>query len=235
MISIKTIITIIGTIITGIVIGGFIKLLFKNNDTNKQIKNLKPSFHEQLEVFKKLGFSLNAGVEISDIDRWENGFEEFEEQPYHLMYITLGQTIERDPWIPITNKCWDFDLEAIDDHGAYIEIMENISRITNGALVFKDLQDYVDIEEGKAWVAFSCNGDNYKWDLKIDDDWADGDLFDKVQSLTEKYKTKGKFTFFNTGGQDFVLGYYTQEELGNIKQATGLDIVWLKAKGQIYP
>jgi len=45
---------------------------------------------------------------------------------------------------------------------------------------------------------------------------------------------KGKFTFFNTGGQDFVLGYHTPEELEKIRKATGLDIVWLKAEGQIY-
>ena len=201
---------------------------------NGQAKKSNPNFEEQLKTFYELGFELNDGVDTSDINRWENGHNEFEEQPYHLMYMTLGQTIEREPWTPITNKCWDFDLEAIEDHGAYIEIMKNISRITNGDIIFENLKDYVDIEEGKAWVSFTCNGDDFKWDLKVDDDWADGDLFDKVQALTEKYKTKGKFTYFNTGGQDFVLGYYNPEELEKIKKATGLDIVLLKAKGQIY-
>lgn len=201
---------------------------------NGHSKKSKPTFEEQLKTFTELGFELNEGVDSSDINRWENGHQEFEDQPYHLMYMTLGQTIEREPWTPITNKCWDFDLEAIEDHGAYIEIMKNISRITNGDLTFENLEDYVDLEKGKAWVSFVCNGDIYKWDLKVDDDWADGELFDKVQALTSKFKTSGKFTFFNTGGQDFVLGYYTQEELEKIKKSTGLDIVWLKAKGQIY-
>ncbi|MFN8334473.1 MAG: hypothetical protein U0U09_05045 [Cyclobacteriaceae bacterium] len=202
--------------------------------SNEQKFNAKPTFEEQLETFKHLGFILNPGIDTADISRWAGGHKEFEDHPYQLMYQALGSINELEPWIPLTNRCWDFDLEAIEDHGAYVYIMENISRITNGDLVFKDVQDYVDIEEGKAWVSFTCNGDNYKWDLKVDDDWTDGELFDKVQALAQKYKTTGKFTFFNTGGQDFVLGYYTPEELEKIRKATGLDVVWLKAEGQIY-
>ncbi|MBK7174262.1 MAG: hypothetical protein IPH84_13740, partial [Bacteroidales bacterium] len=113
----------------------------------------KPTFQEQLDTFKELGFNFNQGIDTSDINRWPEGHKEFEDQPYHLMYKTLGQTIERDPWTPITNKCWDFDLEAIDDHGAYVGIMENISRITNGDLVFENLKDYVDIEENNNLVS----------------------------------------------------------------------------------
>ncbi len=197
-------------------------------------KNTPPTFDEQLKIFVDLGYTLNEGCDTSDINRWQDGHKEFEEQPYRLMYKTLGQTIEREPWTPLTDKCLDFDLEAIEDHGAYIDIMKSISRISNNELKFNNIKDYVDIEKGIAWVSFNCNGDKYKWDLIVNDDWADGNLFDLVQELTDKYNTKGKFTFFNTGGQDFVLGYHTPTELEKIKQITGLDIVWLKAKGQIY-
>jgi hypothetical protein len=215
---------------------GLLGLLGCDNNQGKtqSLKKSKPTFQEQLETFKELGFTLNKGVDTTDINRWQGGHKEFEDQPYHLLYQTLGQTIEREPWTPITNKCWDFDLEAIEDHGAYIEIMENISRITNGDLIFENLKDYVDIEEKKAWVSFTCKGHNYKWNLKVDDDWADGDLFDKVQELADKYKTNAKFTFFDTGGQDFVLGYHTKEELETINRKTGLGLVWLKSKGQIH-
>ncbi|MEL1241593.1 hypothetical protein [Flavobacterium flavipallidum] len=216
------------------IITGLLGLFGCNSKTNADKKNSKPTFEEQFETFKQLGFTLNQGIDTSDINRWKNKHKEFEDQPYHLMYQTLGSTIEREPWTPLTNKCWDFDLEAIEDHGAYVDIMKNISRITNGELLFENIEDYVNIEEGKAWVSFTCKGDSYKWELKVDNDWADGGIFDKVQTLADKYKTKGRFTFFNTGGQDFVLGYYTSEELEKIRQATGLEIVWLKAKGQIH-
>lgn len=221
-------------VITVGLIGGLLGLFGCDRKSNEQKFNAKPTFEEQLETFKQLGFILNPGINTADINRWGGGHKEFEDHPYQLMYQTLGSTLEREPWTPLTDKCWYFDLEAIEGHGAYVNIMENISRITNGDLVFKDIQDYIDIEEGKAWVSFMCNGDNYKWDLKVDNDWADGDVFDKVQALAQKYKTNGKFTFFNTGGQDFVLGYHTPEELEKVRKATGLDIVWLKAEGQIY-
>jgi hypothetical protein len=189
----------------------------------------KPSFQEQLDTFLKLGFKLNQGIEISDINRWPGGLKEFEDPPYHLLYQTLGQTIERKPWTPITNDCWNFDLEAITDPGAYVGVMHNISRITKGDLFFENLEDHVSLEQGIAWVSFTINGDMYKWDLKVEDDWADADLFDKVQELAIKYNARGRFTYFNTGGQDFVLGYYTPEKLTSIRQSTGLDIVWLNA------
>ena len=215
-------------------IGALIGLLGRSSKPNGEKKNSIPTFEEQLETFKKLGFHLNPGTDTSDINRWPGGYKEFETPPYHLMYQTLGSTIEREPWTPLTNKCCDFDIEAIEDQGAYVTIMTNISRITNGDLEFEGLQDYVDIDEGLAWVSFTCKGESYKWDLKVDDDWVDADLFDKVQALAEMYNTSGRFTFFNTGGQDFVLGYCTSKELEKIRQATGLEIVWLKAKGQIY-
>lgn len=193
-----------------------------------------PSFEKQLETFQKLGFVLNEGVSLTDFDRWPEGFKWYEESPYELMYITLGQTVEQEPWTPLTNQCWNFDLEAIDGNGDYVYIMENVSRITNGELQFKELKDFVDLEAEIAWVSFICNGDPYKWKLKVDGDWADGSLFDRVQALTINYQTSGKFTFFNSGGQDFVLGYCTPEQLEQIRKETGLEILWLKAKGQIY-
>jgi hypothetical protein len=207
-----------------------------NNQTRKtqSLNDNKPTFEQQLETFKQLGFVLNPGIDTADINRWPGGQYEFEEPPFHLMYQTLGQTIEREPFTPLTNKVWDFDLEAIEDHGAYIDIMKNISRITNSELIFENIKDYVNLDETKAWVSFTCRGDSYRWDLRVNNDWADGDLFDSVQALTYKYKTNGKFTFFNTGGQNFVLGYCTSEELEKIRKLTGLEIVWLKAKGQIY-
>lgn len=215
-------------------LSGLLGLLGISNTTKGQTNSTKPKFEMELETFTQLGFTLNSGVNISDILEMYEDQAEFEEQPYSLLYQILGLTIEREPWTPITNKCWNFDLEAIEDNGGYVDIMTNIARITNGDLLFENLQDYVNIDEGKAWVSFTCKGDRYKWDLRVDNDWADGDLFDKVQALAEKYKTNGRFTFFNTGGQDFVLGYCSPEEHQRLRQATGLEIVWLKAKGQIY-
>jgi|TARA_B110000116_G_C16588167_1_gene469387 hypothetical protein len=193
---------------------------FKNNSAPKN-----PSFEEQLEIFKELGFELSAGTDKSDIERWDE--QDFLDEPFSLMYMTLGQTIEREPWTPLTNKCWDFDTEAIEDHGSYVDIFENLERITRGSLKFENVKDYVDIEEEKAWVSFTFNGKDYKWNLKVDNDWVDTDLFSKIVNLTENNNSKGRYTYFDTGGQNAVIGFETAESLKEIKNKTGLKIVWL--------
>lgn len=184
-------------------------------------------FDKQLEIFKQLNFDLSPGTDTSDINRWPNGHKEFEDNPFSVLYMTLGQEIEREPFTPLTNKCWDFDTEAIEDTGDYVRIIKNLERISRGELKFSDVKDFVDIEKGKAWVSFSLNGDNYKWDMKVDNDWVDTDLFPKIVSLTNKYNTKGKYTYFDTGGQNAVIGFETPESLAEIKKATGLKIDWL--------
>ncbi len=210
-----------------LIIVGLISVLLGIFGVKGTAQKANPSFKEQLNTFRELGFLLNDGVDTSDINRWGDGHSEFEEEPYILMYVTLGQTIEEEPWTPLTNKCWHFDTEAIYGNGSYIEIMENLSRITNGEMIFENLQDSVDIDSNIAWVSFICKGKKYKWDLKIQDDWVDVDLFEKVKDLTQKYRTKGKYTLLTTGGQDVVFGYYTPEELKKLKDATGLEIDWL--------
>jgi hypothetical protein len=200
---------------------GILSLFGFNNSIPKN-----PTFEQQLEIFKELGFELNNGTNKSDIERWEK--QEFLDEPFTLMYMTLGQTIEREPWTPLTNKCWDFDTEAIEDHGSYIEIFKNLERITRGELKFENVKDYVDIDEGKAWVSFTFSGIDYKWNLEVDDDWVDTDLFSKVVELTEKVKSKGRYTYFDTGGQNAVIGFETEKSLKEIKSKTGLKIEWFE-------
>lgn len=196
------------------------------NGQSKVIVNEHVSFERQLETFNKLGFELNPGTSISDIDRWGNK-KEFEDQPYVMLYITLGQTIEREAWTPLTDRVWDFDTEAIEDHGAYIEIRKNLERISRGEVKFENLKDYVDVEKEIAWVSFTFHGKNYKWDLKVDDDWADPMLFSKVADLVRTNNTKGRYTYFDTGGQDAVIGFEIPEGKAAIVKATGLKIEWL--------
>jgi len=120
-------------------------------------------FKTQLEVLERHGFTLNRGVSISDIDRWGNGRKQFESPPYTLLYRTLCQTIEIEPWITLVkDKCWDFDTEAIEDHGSYIEILKNLQRISRGEINFENLKDFVDVEKGVAWVSFTFQGYDHK-------------------------------------------------------------------------
>ena len=186
----------------------------------------KIGFLEQYEIFRKLGFELNPNADISDIDRWGSRTK-FEEKPFELMYITLGLFLEREPWSPITNRCWYFDTEAIEGEGSYSRIIKNIQRLTHRELNFENVEDYVDMEGEVAWVSFILNGDKYKWDLNVYNDWIDPQFFDNLIELTKKYSTKSKFTYYPEG-QSIVIGYETPDKLKEIKKATGLKIEWFK-------
>ena len=193
-----------------------------------QVQNRNsPSFDEQWRVFKSLGFELTSDALVADFEKLKSD-RLIVDRPFSDLYMELGRGLQREPWTPFTNRVWDFDTEAIEDHGAYVEIMRNLERISRGEIKFEDLRDYVDVEEGKAWVSFSINGQSFKWDLVVNDDWVDPQLFSKVVELTRSLNTKGRYTYFDTGGQNAVIGFETPESRAAIVKATGLKIEWLE-------
>lgn len=204
---------------------GLLSNFFKGGKQSAKA-NEPSSLQEQLATFESLGFRLNEDIDRAEILEMAEAFSTEDAAPYSSLYITLG-CLSEETGIPFCNQCWDFDTEAIEDHGAYVDILENISRITNGALTLSDIEDYVDIEEETAWVSFTCQGETYKWDMLVDNDWVDLQLFDKIRDLAARHNSKGKFTYFDTGGQDFVLGFHSPQELEKIRKTTGLKIVWL--------
>jgi len=208
-----------------------------HNDKIKKtsLQDTTMTFKSSLDTLNQAGFSINPQVQEADIfNRWKEVLV-YHSDPVDALYITLGDETANKPYLNFSNNCWHFDLEAIEGQGSYVRILENLKRISNGDLNFQNISDYCnDNEDDKAWVAFEFNGDKYKWDLKVDNDWADGYLFDKIQDLCKKHNKKGRLTFFPEG-QAFVTSYLTEEEFDKIKKVTGLKLEWLNAgNGQIY-
>lgn len=187
----------------------------------------------QWETFFSLGGQLNSGInkdDIFEIFNFPATKEDFErsEPHYQLFFSCLGGKIDKEGIdIPLTNWCWYFDAEAIEDHGDYVRIIHDLARLTDGALTFTEVEDYVDIEDEVAWVALTINGDRYKWDLQVYDDWVDGQLFTEIVALTHKYNTIRKFTI-DVCDQGGIIFYQTPEEMEALRQATGLNIEWLE-------
>lgn len=199
----------------------FFQRIFKSRDSANKSYTKEYTFEEQLSVFQSLGFTLNEVIEIDDLRIFAS--EEYEKNPFSLMYISLG-SVEEYNFASITDRCWDFDTEAIEDYGDYIVIIENLRRISRGEMDFRNVRDEVDIENGVTKVSFTLFGDNYSFDLVINNDWVDVSLFTKIVELTAKYGTKGRYTFFDTGGQSVVIGYEKPEDLNKIIKATGLGL-----------
>jgi len=211
------------------------KLYLRMKAKDATTEELASAFKIPLEKLKTAGFVINPEAHEYDIfDRWKDVLD-YCNSSVEALYITLGDQTDYKPYTDFSNSCWHFDLEAIEGEGSYVRILENLKRISNGDLDFQNITDYCnDDEDGKAWVSFEFNGDKYKWDLKVDDDSADGYLFDKIQDLCRKYNKKGRLTYFPEG-QGFVTSYLTEDEFNKIKKITQLNIQWLKVgNGQIY-
>jgi hypothetical protein len=196
--------------------------IVKENPANKT-----PAFEQQLAAFQKFGFRLNKGVKLSDIEEFGTD-EEFRDPPYGLLYSALCSEIQREPMTSVTNNCWSYDVESVDSEDAYVDILSNLQRITRGEIVFEDVKSKIDFEAEKSVVEFSVKGKKYRWEVEVDDDWTDLTFFSRIVNLTRELNTKGKFTEFDTDGQNLIIGYETPEQMSKINQVTGLELELLK-------
>jgi hypothetical protein len=189
-------------------------------------ENIKriPSPELQLDNLIKLGIKLNTGISKKDILQIHETMG-YNRQPYKILYTELGN--ENEDGAFVSDNCWHFDYEYIEDHGAYVSIIKNLEKLSHGDLKFENIKDFVDIDEELAWVSFDINGDSYKWTLEVNDDWTDETLFSKVQALAKKYKTKGKFNQCIIG-QSSVISYMDNSQFEEFNKVTNLNIEWFK-------
>jgi len=122
---------------------------------------------------------------------------------------------------PLSDDVWHFDVEAIEDHGSYVRIVESCCRLTGGDLKLEGPKDYVDVEKEIAWVEFSINGQTERLDLKVDNDWVDPEIFNKLAECLGETGSKRRFATQGLG-QDLLLICKPPEQISMINRATGL-------------
>ncbi|MCR6722179.1 MAG: hypothetical protein NVV59_18245 [Chitinophagaceae bacterium] len=190
---------------------------------------METTLEKQLQIFLDAGFELNPGVTQNDLLTWAGGTEAFAEEPFGLLYKILGLPIQREPYTPVCNQCWTFDMEFIKQTGDYRYILAQLSRISNQELEFEDVNDYIDLEQQTALVSFHFRGEFYQWQLKTDDEWADGELFERVQSLCELHCEDRRLTYFDPGGSVIVLGFAAENTVRQIRKKSGLDLAIIES------
>lgn len=187
----------------------------------------RPSFEEQVATLENLGIRLRPGMTPESL-LVSYGKDAYEEHPYELLLVVMGDYLEQDPFDQrLSDDIWHFDTEAIEDHGSYVAIAERIHELADGDLPLEAISDYVDIDEGVAWLSFRLNGEEYKWDLKVEDDWVDTDIFAKFDKLLSATGSKRRLTYYDLKGQDCLIGCGTPEHLQALRKKTGLDFVWM--------
>jgi len=167
---------------------------------------------QQLAVLSDVGIKVNDGVTIDDLTAFEER-DELESEPYSGLVEVLGYDIEREPFTPKCNQLWMCDYERIEDHGAYKDVIERLELMTNRALGLTDIKDYVDVEEGKAWVEFTFRGKTIRWDAKVDDDWLDPMIIVKYDDLLRESRSQVRIYSNHTDyGQVAFLAAFTPDQ-----------------------
>ena len=207
------------------------KTQIKNeNSENQKVNPIE--YDEQIEVFKSLGYDFNEGVSKKMILRdvyemtWEDEIEKhIEENPFSILYYTFGWRNSEVPKYNYSEKCIWFDLEFFDPNSQYRWFMERMGAITNGEIKFDEIEISTD-KDNWEWIEFKVNGISKKWKLEKSGYVADH-FIQRFSYLPKELKTKGKYTYFDNGGQQFVIDFATDNEQEVFNQKTGLNREWL--------
>ena len=222
---------------------GLFGFFSKKEKTDKQIKDKQQTevriekispvpYDKQIETLKSLGYEFNSEVTKDMIlyfayeMSWKDETEKYiEENPYSILYQILGW---RDPNVSTYNfsdKCLKFDLEFFDPNIQYKWFMERMGAITNHEIRFTDIKIETDSDNWE-WILFKVNGIEKKWKLEKTGLIADH-FVQRFSYLPNELNTKGKYTYFDDGGQQWVIDYSTEEEQIEFNQKTGLKREWL--------
>jgi hypothetical protein len=187
---------------------------------------MRISLEKQLETLDACGIRLHSEISILNLlDSF--GREEYEKEPFVLLLTVMGGELEAEPFIYISDDIWHFDTECIEDHNDYVKIAQRLADLAGTALPLEDLKDYVDIEEGEAWVSFKLDGKEYKWKAEVEDDWVDTKIISQFARLLANRGSGKRFTYYDLGGQDCLIGCSTEEEIEKLRSLTGLNFGWL--------
>jgi hypothetical protein len=184
----------------------------------------KKTVETMLAELAAVGIELRPGISVDQLLA-DHPRAAVEEGGFELLLAVMGDE-QFDPKTfevlnPLSDDVWHFDTEAIEDHGAYVRIVENCSRLTGGDLKFEGVRDYVDVEKEIAWVEVSTNGRSDRIDLKIDNDWVDPKIFAKLQDWLDQAGSGRRFAVQGLG-QDVLLICKQPEQIRMINRASGL-------------
>jgi hypothetical protein len=184
----------------------------------------KKTVEMMLAELATAGISLRAGVGVAQVLA-EHPRTAIEKSGLELLAAVIGDE-QFDPKTfavlePLSDDVWHFDAEAIEDHGSYNRIVENCCRLARGDLKFETIRDYVDVENEVAWVEVTNDGRTRRIDLKVNNDWVDGTIFDKLQEWLGETGSGRRFAYHSLG-QDLLLICKYPEQIRAINGATGL-------------
>lgn len=164
---------------------------------------------QQIEKLEEIGIHLNPGVTSSDL-LVSFSQAEFESAPFDLILFVYGCEIEQEPWGRfVCDRAWNFDVEAIEDDGSYVEIVKQFHRITGKARTIENLRDRIDLKEESAELCYTVDGEERRYEPRVDNDWADPEV---VEAIMNDLRQPGYNFYPKDNGQASIWFYLTETE-----------------------
>jgi hypothetical protein len=145
-------------------------------------------------------------------------------QIWHKIYAALGGYTNHDPDRPATDRLWTFNHASVDGPGAYVDMVQNIVRISDGALPISNPSDEIDMGKPLGFVLYYVGERRHKVAVKVRGDMADMAMFRKWDDLARQSGSAKRMTYLKTGPQQGVFGFETPQALAALRAATGLDV-----------
>lgn len=180
---------------------------FKRKFNFSKSPQVSISIEEQIANLSSVGITLKGNIEIRDILDFK--ISDYEERPYIHLLMSMGR--ERDSDVDFssdvypTNDVWCFNRECIEDHGDYVKGLKRIAVMVDPAISVTDIQDYVDIQDGKVWIAFKASSTSYRYSLSVQDDWLSFEIFMIFSELLGERGSSKRFFFADTGNEILVV------------------------------
>ncbi|MBO3286244.1 hypothetical protein A7311_13305 [Paenibacillus polymyxa] len=179
-------------------------------------KKKKIIFEDQLNKLSELGIFMSADLK-KELLLEEFSRNEYEEDPYNLLLLTLGGEVEvNGEFINVSEEIWYLDTECIEDHGDYARIIIRLENMTK--LNLNNITDYVDIQNGTAWVSFEYINELIRWEMKVYDDWLDMEIFKKFNELIKTEQSMK--LYISILDQGCLMGYFNKEQVIEINKLT---------------
>ena len=197
------------------IIKKIIFLLLSLLGLNSSIEAREVSIEEQIKILADLGLELNKSVSVEDLlYSWDR--EDYESKPFDTILFVYGSEIESEPWgRNICDRVWNFDVEFIEGNGSYTEIVNRFSLVAGVSEKISEVKDMVDFETGEAWVTYKLDGEARKYDIVIDNDWADPDA---VAAIMGDMAKPGYEFYYIDNGQASLWFYLTETNARELKK-----------------
>ncbi|WP_258013963.1 hypothetical protein [Paenibacillus polymyxa] len=179
-------------------------------------KKKKTIFEDQLNQLSELGIFMRVGLK-KELLLEETSRSEYEEDPYNLLLLTLGGEVEvNGEFINVSHEIWYLDAECIEDHEDYARVIMRLGNKTK--LKLNKITDYIDIQNSTAWVSFEYKNELIRWEMKVDDDWLDMDIFRRFNELTQTEQSMK--LYISILDQGCLVGYFNQEQVIELNKLT---------------